>query len=111
MYDAEDMLDDIATEARKKAVLAAAAAAAANGDGDRRRTTTTNCWSLVSFLFSSLPKQLAYDLKMAHAIKAIRMKLDDISKDKDSLQLEVRTEEAPPSRETYSSQNRGWEGR
>ncbi|CAI0554978.1 unnamed protein product [Linum tenue] len=102
MYDAEDLLDDLATEARRKVVLAATSTG--NDDGGGRRTLGTTCWSVVCFLLSSLPKQLAYDLKMAHGIKAIREKLDDISKDKDTLHLEVHTteEEPLPSRETDS---------
>ncbi|CAI0428307.1 unnamed protein product [Linum tenue] len=98
MYDADDLLDDVSTETRRKAMTAEA-------NGGRRRTmaTTTTCWSVVCFLFSSLCEQLAYDLKMAHAIRAIREKLDDISKDKDGLHLEVLSkEDALPSRETDS---------
>ncbi|CAI0428390.1 unnamed protein product [Linum tenue] len=106
MYDADDMLDDLATEARRKALLVVAT----DDDGGGKSmtttttTTTTTCWSLVCFLFSSLPKQLAYDLKMAGEIKAIREKLDDISKDKATLHLEVHPteDEALPSRETAS---------
>ncbi|CAN0912525.1 Putative disease resistance protein RGA3 [Linum grandiflorum] len=89
MHDADDLLDDFSTEAQ--------------ADCRRRRSPTTTCWSTVCFLFSSLPKQLIYALKMAHDIKAIREKLDDITKDKDNLHLEVRTkEDALPLRETYS---------
>ncbi|CAL1379916.1 unnamed protein product [Linum trigynum] len=98
MYDADDLLDDVSTETRRKAMTAEA-------NGGRRRTmaTTTTCWSVVCFLFSSLCEQLAYDLKMAHAIRAIREKLDDISKDKDGLHLEVLSkEDALPLRETDS---------
>ncbi|CAL1409135.1 unnamed protein product [Linum trigynum] len=100
MYDAEDLLDDLATEARRKAVVAATT----DDAGGRRRMSATTCWSVVCFLLSSLPKQLVYDLKMAHAIKAIRERLDDIVKDKDALHLEVDTteEETLPSRETDS---------
>ncbi|CAL1409141.1 unnamed protein product [Linum trigynum] len=100
MYDAEDLLDDLATEARRKAVLAATT----DDAGGRRRMSATTCWSVVCFLLSSLPKQLVYDLEMAHAIKDIREKLDDMAKDKDVLHLEVDTseEETLPSRETDS---------
>ncbi|CAL1379958.1 unnamed protein product [Linum trigynum] len=104
MYDAEDLLDDLATEARRKAMLSAATDDDGGGGG-RRRTSTTCCWSVVRFLFSSLAKQLVYDLKMAHAIKAIREKLDDISKDREILHLESHSSqegEALPSRETDS---------
>ncbi|CAL1379913.1 unnamed protein product [Linum trigynum] len=87
MYDVDDMLDDISTEARRKAIM---------------ELSSTGCCSVVCFLFCSLPKQLAYDLKMAHAIKAVREKLDDITKDKDSLHLEVRNDEGLPLRETDS---------
>ncbi|CAL1379949.1 unnamed protein product [Linum trigynum] len=107
MYDADDLLDDFSTAARRKAVvLAAAATTADDGGGDRRRTPATTCWSLVCFLFSSLPQQLWYDLTMANAIKAIREKLDDISKDKETLHLEVHSveegEALHSSRETDS---------
>ncbi|CAL1409138.1 unnamed protein product [Linum trigynum] len=100
MYDAEDLLDDLATEARRKAVVAATT----DDAGGRRRMSATTCWSVVCFLLSSLPKQLVYDLKMAHAIKAIRERLDDMAKDRDVLHLEVDTseEETLPSRETDS---------
>ncbi|CAL1379951.1 unnamed protein product [Linum trigynum] len=102
MYDADDLLDDLATEARRNALLAAAVAD--DDTSGRSRTSATTCWSLVCFLFASLPQQLWYDLKMAHAIKDIREKLDDISNDKETLDLEVHTieEEGLPSRETDS---------
>ncbi|CAL1379957.1 unnamed protein product [Linum trigynum] len=107
MYDADDILDDLATEARRKAVLAAATDEDDGGRGTTKTTTTTTttCWSLVCFLFSSLPKELLYELEMARAIKAIREKLDAISKDKETLHLEVHSTtkaEAFLSRETDS---------
>ncbi|CAN1779526.1 Putative disease resistance protein RGA3 [Linum perenne] len=74
MYDADDLLDDFSTEARLQAMAA---------EDDGRRT-------------------LIYGLKMAHDIKEIREKLDDITKDKDNLYLEVRFEEVVASRETDS---------
>ncbi|CAN1286690.1 Putative disease resistance protein RGA4 [Linum perenne] len=74
MYDADDLLDDFSTEARRQAM--------AEADGSSR--------------------QLINELKMAHDIRAIREKLDDITKDKDRLHLEVRFEEAESSRETDS---------
>ncbi|CAN1827247.1 Putative disease resistance protein RGA4 [Linum perenne] len=84
MYDADDLLDDFSTEARRQAM--------AEADGSSRRATS--CWGM--------PKQLINELKMAHDIRAIREKLDDITKDKDRLHLEVRFEEAESSRETDS---------
>ncbi|CAN1139224.1 Putative disease resistance protein RGA3 [Linum perenne] len=95
MYDADDLLDDFSTEARLQAM-------AAEDDGRRTGSLMITCWSMVCFLFSSLPKQLIYGLKMAHDIKEIREKLDDITKDKDNLYLEVRFEEVVASRETDS---------
>ncbi|CAN1161226.1 Putative disease resistance protein RGA4 [Linum perenne] len=80
MYDADDLLDDLYTEARRQEMA-----------------PVVTCWSMVCFLFYSLPKQLIYELKMAHNIKAIREKLDDITKDKVNLHLEIRFEEALPS--------------
>ncbi|CAN1815065.1 Putative disease resistance protein RGA4 [Linum perenne] len=80
MYDADDLLDDFSTEARRQAM--------AEDDSKRTRIPTGTCWSM--------PKQLIYGLKMAHDIKAIREKLDDITKDKESLHLEVRFEEVLP---------------
>ncbi|CAI0428392.1 unnamed protein product [Linum tenue] len=103
MYDADDLLDDLATEARKKAVLVASAIDD-DDDGARRRMPTTTCCSFVCFLFS-LPQELWYDLKMANAIKAIREDLEAIEKDKVSLELKVNPieeDEARPSRETDS---------
>ncbi|CAI0428362.1 unnamed protein product [Linum tenue] len=93
MYDADDLLDDFATEAalRRQAVT-------------RGRTgmMIATCWSSVFSLLSSLPKQLVYDYKLASGIKEIREQLDVISKEKETFNLEVRTEEAFSSRETDS---------
>ncbi|CAL1409176.1 unnamed protein product [Linum trigynum] len=81
MYDAEDLLDDLSTEAalQKQAVTHRRAGRVAT----RRRV-----WSPVS----SLPKRLMYHFKMARDIKAIREKLDVISKEKEAFKLEVGTE-------------------
>ncbi|CAI0428301.1 unnamed protein product [Linum tenue] len=92
MYDADDLLDDLSTEARRKVIA----------EENNSSTPNTTCWSMVCFLFSSLPKQLLYDLSMAHAVRAIREKLDLISQDKETFNLEVRSEEVLPFRETDS---------
>ncbi|CAN1750913.1 Putative disease resistance protein RGA3 [Linum perenne] len=79
MYDADDLLDDFSSEACRQAMAEA---------DDSRRTRSpksTTCWSM---------KQLIHGLKVAHDIKAIREKLNDIAKDKDNLHLEVRSDEA-----------------
>ncbi|CAN1750917.1 Putative disease resistance protein RGA3 [Linum perenne] len=66
MYDADDLLDDFSSEACRQAMAEA----------------------------DDIPKQLIHGLKVAHDIKAIREKLNDIAKDKDNLHLEVRSDEA-----------------
>ncbi|CAI0428300.1 unnamed protein product [Linum tenue] len=84
MYDADDLLDDLSTEARRKVIA----------EENNSSTPNTTCWSM--------PKQLLYDLSMAHAVRAIREKLDLISQDKETFNLEVRSEEVLPFRETDS---------
>ncbi|CAN1345080.1 Putative disease resistance protein RGA4 [Linum perenne] len=85
MYDADDLLDDFSTEARRQAV-------------DDSRRATTAC----SFQFPSFLKQLSYAVKMAGDIKSVREKLDAIKKER-VFHLEELAEKAlPPSRETDS---------
>ncbi|CAI0555038.1 unnamed protein product [Linum tenue] len=92
MYDAEDLLDDFSTEAalQKQAVT------------HWRTGMAATCWSSVCSPVSSLPKQLIYHFKMARDLKAIREKLDVISKEKEAFKLEIGFEvKALPSfRET-----------
>ncbi|CAL1362729.1 unnamed protein product [Linum trigynum] len=73
MYDADDLLDDFAThEALQQ---------------QQQNNTTCSCSTVVSYL-SSLSKRLLYGLKMAHDIKAIRERLDDISANRTQFNLE-----------------------
>ncbi|CAI0428993.1 unnamed protein product [Linum tenue] len=95
MYDVDDLLDDFATEAALKKL-----AAAAEDDYVERRKTT--CWSTT---VCSSSKQLMYGYRMAREIRAIREKLELLSKDKDNFHLEVRVDDdlaSLPFRETDS---------
>ena len=72
MYDADDLLDAVSTE-----VL-------------RREVKTRDKKAKKVCIFFSKSNQLVYRLKMAHKIKAIRERLDDIDKDGKRFHLEVR---------------------
>ncbi|XP_057991512.1 putative disease resistance protein RGA4 [Hevea brasiliensis] len=71
-YDADDLLDDIATEALRRQVM-----------------TGNRLTKEVSLFFSS-SNRLVYGFKMGHKIKALRERLADIEADK-QFPLEVRT--------------------
>ncbi|KAG8650169.1 putative disease resistance protein RGA4 [Manihot esculenta] len=74
VYDADDLLDDFATEALRRRVMTGS------------RMTKEVC------LFFSSSNQLVYGFKMGHKIKAIRERLADIEGDR-KFKLEVRTDQ------------------
>ncbi|XP_043814459.1 putative disease resistance protein RGA3 [Manihot esculenta] len=74
VYDADDLVDDFATEAL------------------RRRVMTGNRMTKEVCLFFSSSNQLVYGFKMGHKIKAIRERLADIEGDR-KFKLEVRTDQ------------------
>uniref|UniRef100_A0A2C9VHE4 Uncharacterized protein n=1 Tax=Manihot esculenta TaxID=3983 RepID=A0A2C9VHE4_MANES len=74
VYDADDLVDDFATEAL------------------RRRVMTGNRMTKEVSLFFSSSNQLVYAFKMGHKIKAIRERLADIEGDR-KFMLEVRTDQ------------------
>ncbi|CAI0387926.1 unnamed protein product [Linum tenue] len=78
--DAEDLLDDVATEALREEAAA------------RDRDDSSRCWTVVRFLFS-IPGRVIYGLKMAHKVKSLREQLDDIHDDNTKLHLNPRFEE------------------
>jgi hypothetical protein len=71
-YDADDVLSDFSTEDLRRSVM----------DGGKMAKKVRT--------FFSSSNQLAFRLKMAHKIKAIREKLDAIANDKTKLQLVER---------------------
>ena len=75
MFDADDLLDDISTEALRREVM----------------TRNNNKAKKVRIFFSKF-NQLAYGLKMGHKIKAMRERLDAIAVDR-KFHLEERSEE------------------
>ncbi|CAN0890306.1 Putative disease resistance protein RGA3 [Linum grandiflorum] len=75
LFDAEDLLDDVATEALR-----------------READNIVRCWTAVCFLLS-VPNLLIYGLKMAHKVKSLREKLDAIYADNTQLHLTPRFEE------------------
>ncbi|CAI0468174.1 unnamed protein product [Linum tenue] len=85
LLDAEDLLDDVATEALREE-------AAASRDRDGSSWCKIQCWTPVCFLFS-IPNRLIYSLKMAHKVKSVREQLDAIHADNTKLQLSPRFEE------------------
>ncbi|KAG8650473.1 putative disease resistance protein RGA4 [Manihot esculenta] len=74
VYDADDLVDDFATEAL------------------RRRVMTGNRMTKEVSLFFSSSNQLVYGFKMGHKVKAIRERLADIEADR-KFNLEVRTDQ------------------
>ncbi|CAL1412650.1 unnamed protein product [Linum trigynum] len=84
LYDAEDLLDDVATEALRKE---------ARGDDHDYCSSRIQCWSAVCFLFITLPNSLLYGLKMARRVKSLREQLDAIHADNTTLHLNPRFEE------------------
>ncbi|KAF2319592.1 hypothetical protein GH714_017387 [Hevea brasiliensis] len=75
VYDADDLIDDFATEALQRQVM-----------------TGNRMTKEVSLFFSS-SNRLVYGFKMGHKIKAIRKRLLEIHADTESLKLEVHNEE------------------
>jgi hypothetical protein len=72
IYDADDLLDAISTDALQRKILA--------HDKKARKVR----------VFFSKSNPLAFRLKMAHKIKAIRKRLDAINADRERFKLEVR---------------------
>ncbi|KAJ9158813.1 hypothetical protein P3X46_024359 [Hevea brasiliensis] len=75
VYDADDLIDDFATEALQ------------------RRVMTGNRMTKEVSLFFSSSNRLVYGFKMGHKIKAIRKRLLEIDADRESFNLEVQNEE------------------
>ncbi|CAJ1958969.1 unnamed protein product [Sphenostylis stenocarpa] len=88
LYDADDLLDDISTEALKTKVI-----------GGSRILKEVR-------IFFSRANQIVYGLKLGHEMKAIQKRLDAIAKNKITLQLTDRHTETPiayrEQRKTYS---------
>jgi hypothetical protein len=72
IYDADDLLDAVSTEALRRDIMTR----------DKKAKKVR--------IFFSKSNQLAYRLKMARKIKAIRKRLDAINADRQKFQLEVR---------------------
>uniref|UniRef100_A0A7N2LE37 Uncharacterized protein n=1 Tax=Quercus lobata TaxID=97700 RepID=A0A7N2LE37_QUELO len=75
LHDADDVLDDVATEALQRNVMA----------GNKRTKEVR--------IFFSSSNQLAFSLKMGHKIKAIRERLDVINKEKEDFHFNVGSNE------------------
>ncbi|XP_020228379.1 putative disease resistance protein RGA4 [Cajanus cajan] len=88
LYDADDLLDDLSTEALKRKLM--------RGNKILRDVQ----------IFFSHSNQIVYGSKLGHEIKAIQKRLDVIAKNKITLQLTDRPMETPISyreqRQTYS---------
>ncbi|CAI0395827.1 unnamed protein product [Linum tenue] len=94
MYDADDLLDDFATHE-----------ALTQQQQQQQNDMSCSCSSVVSYL-ASLSKRLLYGLKMAHDIKDIRERLDDISANRTQFNLEQvspASDDDGDERETISS--------
>ncbi|CAN1829321.1 Putative disease resistance RPP13-like protein 1 [Linum perenne] len=92
MYDADDLLDDFATEASIH-------------HQHQQVSEKCSCCTVVSCL-ASVAKKLYYELKMAHSVKVVRQRLDDIAADRQTLMLEPDRSEFDDcldERETVSS--------
>ncbi|CAI0441337.1 unnamed protein product [Linum tenue] len=76
LYDADDLLDDFSTEALLK----------------QRRNDGNRCLNEVC-LFFTRSNQLVSGLMMAHRLKAIRTKLDEINKNRREFNLETRLQD------------------
>ncbi|CAN1270562.1 Putative disease resistance protein RGA3 [Linum perenne] len=85
LFDAEDLLDDVATKALLRE-------ADARNQGDDGFNCKVQCWTVVCFLLS-FPNSLIYGLKMAHKVKSLREKFDAIYADNTQLHLTPRFEE------------------
>jgi len=77
LYDADDLLDAVSTEALRRDIM------------------TRDKKSKKVRIFFSKSNPLAYRLKMARKIKAIRKRLDAINADRHNFHLEVRHVETP----------------
>jgi hypothetical protein len=77
VYDADDLLDAVSTEALRRDIMTR----------DKKAKKVR--------IFFSKSNQLAYRLKMARKIKAIRKRLDAINADRQNFHLEVRHVETP----------------
>ncbi|QCD95661.1 disease resistance protein RPM1 [Vigna unguiculata] len=88
LYDADDLLNDISSEAMKRKVI---------GSSTVLRKIQ---------IFFSQENQIAYSFKLGHQMKAIQKRLDAIAKNKITLQLTDRPLETPiayrEQRQTYS---------
>nr|KYP54956.1 Putative disease resistance protein RGA1 [Cajanus cajan] len=88
LYDADDLLDDLSTEALKRKLMV--------GNSILREVQ----------IFFSFSNQIVYGLKLGHGMKAIQKRLEDIAKIKITLQLTDRPLETPiayrEQRQTYS---------
>ncbi|KAL4601004.1 hypothetical protein ACB092_11G240600 [Castanea dentata] len=88
IYDADNLLDDISTEALRREVM------------------TQNKKAKEVRIFFSKSNQLAYGFKMGHKVKAMRERLDTIAKDRARFHLDERRVETQVvgygMRETYS---------
>jgi len=86
VYDADDLLDAVSTEALRREIMTR----------DKKAKKVR--------IFFSESNQLVYRLKMARKIKAIRKRLDAINADRQKFQLEVRhVETRVVSRDRYQS--------
>ncbi|CAI0552658.1 unnamed protein product [Linum tenue] len=94
MYDADDLLDDFATEASRRQ------------QQQQQQQETCSCSTVVCHV-ASLCKRLFYELAMAHSVKDVRKRLDDIAADRQMLRLDpdrrLDEEGTDDDRETNSS--------
>ncbi|CAI0454596.1 unnamed protein product [Linum tenue] len=88
LLDADDLLDDVATEALREE------ATTQDHDGS---SCKIGCWAAVCFLLS-VPNRLIYGLKMAHKVKTLREQLEAIHADNTKLHLTPRFEETGKTR-------------
>ncbi|RDX69362.1 putative disease resistance protein RGA4, partial [Mucuna pruriens] len=88
LYDADDLLDDLSTEALERKVM--------GGNSILREVQ----------IFFSHSNQISYGLKLGHEVKAIQKRLDAIARNKITLQLTDHAVDTPIAyrvqRQTYS---------
>uniref|UniRef100_A0A7N2LBL1 CC-NBS-LRR protein n=1 Tax=Quercus lobata TaxID=97700 RepID=A0A7N2LBL1_QUELO len=91
MCDADDLLDDISTEALRREAMSR----------DKKAKEVR--------IFFSKSNQLAYGLRMGHKVKAMKERFDEIAADRNKFGLEKRSEESQvpfkARKQTYSSVN------